>query len=153
MLRKQHPAKTLFQERLGRLQKQIFEPLRGHLGSQNRSERGSENKQNFGTILLIIFCRSQNRTPPRRGGGVGKLRPPLSYVFLMFLENCCFRMGRVQKSRVQGLRGHSPGPGGEAKASPTTSKLVVESFASRSLKLHCVERCVVSQRRGPRAAG
>ena len=27
----------------------------------------------------------------------------------------------MQKSRVQGLRGHSPGLGGEAKASPTTS--------------------------------
>ena len=30
-------------------------------------------------------------------------------------------MGRIQTSRVQGLRGHSPGQGGEAKASPTTS--------------------------------
>lgn len=42
-----------------------------------------------------------------------------------FLENRCWRLGGVQKSRVQGLRGHSPGLGGEAKASPTTSKLVV----------------------------
>ena len=42
-------------------------------------------------------------------------------IFSIFLENRCFRVGGVQKSRVQGLRGHSPGLGGEAKASPTTS--------------------------------
>ena len=55
-------------------------------------------------------------------GAAGNCAP---CVFSIFLENRCFRVGGVQKSRVQGLRGHSPGLGGEAKASPTTSKLVV----------------------------
>ena len=55
-------------------------------------------------------------------GGAGNCAP---CIFSIVLENRCFRVGGVQKSRVQGLRGHSPGLGGEAKASPTTSKLVV----------------------------
>ena len=57
--------------------------------------------------------------PPRVRGGA---RGAAHLVFLVFFfENRCFRVGGVQKSRVQGLRGHSPGLGGEAKASPTTS--------------------------------
>ena len=59
-----------------------------------------------------IFCRSQNRTPPRRGGGHAAQRSLQQKN--SFLESLCFRLGWVQKSRVQGL-------GGEAKASPTTS--------------------------------
>ena len=83
-------------------------------GRKKHWTRPRAPQANFPTI----FCPSQNRTPTPRGGGRGRSAP---CVFSIFLENRCFRVGGVQKSRVQGLRGHSPGLGGEAKASPTTS--------------------------------
>ena len=61
MLRKQHPAKTSFQERLGTLQRQIFEPFGGHFGSQNRSERGPK-QATFWNNFFDHFL------PPRGGG-------------------------------------------------------------------------------------
>ena len=73
-------------------------------------------------ISQPFFAVLKTEPPPRGGVGTPRSAP---CIFIMFLENRCFRVGRVQKSRVQGLRGHSPGLGGEAKASPTTSKLVV----------------------------
>ena len=64
------------------------------------------------------FLPFSKPNPPPRGGGAACSAPAFWHPFL---ENRCFRVGGVQKSRVQGLRGHSPGLGGEAKASPTTS--------------------------------
>ena len=64
------------------------------------------------------FLPPSKPTPTRTWGGAGNCAP---VCWLPFLENRCWRLGGVQKSRVQGLRGHSPGLGGEAKASPTTS--------------------------------
>ena len=49
--------------------------------------------------------------------------------WLPFLENRCWRLGGVQKSRSPGFQGPLLGLGGEAKASPTTSKLVVLTTA------------------------
>ncbi len=65
-VRKQHPAGTGFQERLGRLQGAILEPFGGHLGPQNRSGRGSEN-------YLKFACFS--RGP--KGGQVSRAQAPL----------------------------------------------------------------------------
>ena len=65
-VRKQHPAGTGLQERLGRLQGAILEPFGGHLGPQNRSGRGSENYLNFACV---------SRGP--QGGRVSRTQAPL----------------------------------------------------------------------------
>ena len=74
-------------------------------------------RENF----LVIFCPSQKRPPPR--GGVPLCSAPAFR--LPFPEYRCWRLGGVQKSRSPGFQGPLLGLGGEAKASPTTSKLVV----------------------------
>ena len=52
-VRKQHPAGTGLQERLGRLQGAILEPFGGHLGPPDRSGRGSDNE--------LAFCEFAGR--------------------------------------------------------------------------------------------
>ena len=89
--------------------------------------RASGDEKNVGRAqkrpkeLSLFFGTPQNIQPPRWGGG------PFSApaFWLPFLENRCWRLGGVQKSRSPGFQGPLLGLGGEAKASPTTSKLVV----------------------------
>ena len=69
LIRKQHPAGTGFQERLGRLRGAILEPFGGHLGPQNRSGRGSENYFKF-----ECFSRGPKRRTSFPGGGSAGLR-------------------------------------------------------------------------------
>ena len=85
-------------------------------------------KRNFGRaqkrpkeISQSFFAPLKTYNPPRWGGG------PFSAPAFWhpFLENRCWRLGGVQKSRSPGFQGPLLGLGGEAKASPTTSKLVV----------------------------
>ena len=66
---------------------------------------------------------SLSKTNPTLRGGVAPFSAPAFR--LPFLENRCWRLGGVQKSRSPGFQGPLLGLGGEAKASPTTSKLVV----------------------------
>ena len=89
-----------------------------------------------GTLGFALGARFLARSTPKRPGALlgasgGRKKTldapkgapsefPSHFCPLPFLENRCWRLGGVQKSRVQGLRGHSPGLGGEAKASPTT---------------------------------
>ena len=68
------------------------------------------------------FLPFSKPNPPPRGGAAGCSAPAF---WLPFLENRCWRLGGVQKSRGPGFGGPLLGLGGEAKASPTTSKLVV----------------------------
>ena len=98
-------------------------------------------QDNFPAILRA----AQNRHPPPQGGASGGSAPKEKQLFMKIFVFAC--AGRIfERSGVWGaiLRGW----GEKLKLLQTTSKLVVESFASRSLKLHCVERCVISQRRG-----
>ena len=73
------------------------------------------------TISQQFFAVLKTEPSPVRGG------TPCSVpaCWLPFLENRCWRLGGVQKSRSPGFQGPLLGLGGEAKASPTTSKLVV----------------------------
>ena len=67
------------------------------------------------------FLPPSKPTPPPEGGGTPCSAP---WFWSIFLENRCWRLGGVQKSRGPGFGGPLLGLGGEAKASPT-SKLVV----------------------------
>ena len=62
-VRKQHPAETGLQERLGRLLGSIWERFGNHVWSQNRSAKGSRNQLNFGSA----------QPGPGRQGGVGRV--------------------------------------------------------------------------------
>ena len=72
-------------------------------------------------IYQPFFAPLKTDTPPGRGGG-GCSAP---WFWSIFLREPCWRLGGVQKSRGPGFGGPLLGLGGEAKASPTTSKLVV----------------------------
>ena len=97
-------APGLAQDRPQDASKGAFGRLRGRKNFGRAQKRPKEIPPSF-------FCTPQKNLPPPHSAGGG----------LPFLENRCWRLGGVQKSRVQGLRGHSPGLGGEVKASPTTS--------------------------------
>ena len=93
-----------------RVQERSWEPPGGEKNIGRAQGRPKRISQPFFALL-------KTEPPPVQGG-----TPCSAPAFwLPFLENRCWRLGGVQKSRVQGLRGHSPGLGGEAKASPTTS--------------------------------
>ena len=83
-------------------------------------------------------------TPLPVGGGARRV-PHLSVgaFSLVFLAGACTGC-KIEGSWVLG--GHSRE---KLKLLSTTSKLVVGSFAARSLKLRCAERGLISQRRGP----
>ena len=77
-VRKQHPAGTGLQERLGRLPGSIFEPFGGHFGTQNRSGKGSENELDFGALFkralggTTSWDGGSGPLEPDRRGGVGE---------------------------------------------------------------------------------
>ena len=82
-VRKQHPAESGLQERLGRLLGSIFEPFGCHFGTQNRPEGGPKTSwilERFlggprGDESLGRRLRPATAGPPGRGrGGVVTLR-------------------------------------------------------------------------------
>ena len=99
-----------------------WKPFGGHFGSQNRSGRGSENKQKFGTNVLLIFGPPSKPTTTPVGGGAPSFR---TWVLEHFSLKSLLAPRRGAKIEVPGFQGPLLGLGGEAKASPTTSKLVV----------------------------
>ena len=64
-IRKQRPAGTGLQKRLGRLLGSILDVFGGHFGTQNRSKKGSENELKF-----VHFSRGP------KGGQVSRMEAP-----------------------------------------------------------------------------
>ena len=102
----------------GFLQDRPQDASKSALGSLRGAKKNIGRAQGRPKRISQPFFALLKTEPPPTWGGAARSAP---CVFSIFLENRCFRVGGVQKSRVQGLRGHSPGLGGEAKASPTTS--------------------------------
>ena len=99
-----------------------WKPFGGHFGSPNRSGRGSENKQKFGTNFLLIFAPPSKPTTTPGKGGAPSFRP---WVLEHFSLKSLLAPRRGAKFEGPGFQGATLGAGVEAKASPTTSKLVV----------------------------
>ena len=108
----------------GFLQDRPQDASKSALGSVRGAKKTLDAPKGAPSEFPNHFLPFSKPNPPPSGGGTPCSAPAF---WLPFLENRCWRLGGGQKSRVQGLRGHSPGLGGEAKASPTTSfaKLVV----------------------------
>ena len=93
----------------------------GRLPGRKKKNFGISQKAS-GKISWPFFVPLKNEPPPRGGAVTGCSAPAFR---LPFLEYRCWRLGLMQKSRSPGFQGPLLGLGGEAKASPTTSKLVV----------------------------